>query len=234
MADSQNSRKRPWAAAALIAVIVVLGLVWTVSGLVGGDDTPPAAAAPASAPTAPPAEPSVCGLTEVAMTGTVQAAPVTTWTLVGTTAAPAVDGDGPGKVEPSGMRSCYARTPTGALVAAANYAALGAYPPVRSQFERESTVPGPGRDALLAAPSTGRDASTVRFQIVGFRVLRYTGEQADIDLALRSSNGALAGYVNYLQWVDGDWKVRLADNGDALATATQLSDVTGYLPWAGA
>lgn len=233
MADSQNSRKRPWAAAALIAVIVVLGLVWTVSGLVGGDDTPPAAAAPAATQTAL-SDPSVCGLEQVVLTGTVQAAPVTTWTLVGTTAAPAVDGAGPGKVEPSGMRSCYARTPAGALVAAANYAALGAYPPVRDQFEREATVPGPGRDALLAAPDAGGDASTVRFQVVGFRVLRYTGEQADIDLALRSSNGALAGYVNYLQWTDGDWKVRLADDGDALATATQLSDVTGYLPWAGA
>ena len=229
-----TTTRRPWAAAALVAVIAALGLVWTVAGLFGSDDPPPAAAAPATATTAPSGDPSVCGLGEVAMAGTVEAAPVTTWTLAGTTAAPAVDGAGPGVVDADGFRSCYARTPAGALVAAANYAALGAYPPVRDQFEREATVPGPGRDALLAAPDAGGDASTVRFQVVGFRVLRYTGEQADIDLALRSSNGALAGYVNYLQWTNGDWKVRLADDGDALATATQLSDVTGYLPWAGA
>lgn len=229
-----TTTRRPWAAAALITVIAALGLVWTVAGLFGSDDPPPAAAAPAQTQTAP-SDPSVCGLTEVAMAGTVEAAPVTEWTLVGTTAAPAVDGAGPGVVDADGFRSCYARTPTGALVAAANYGALGSYAPVRDRFNRQAFAPGPGRDAMLAAAKKSPTRSSgARVQYAGFRVLRYTGEQADIDLALRTNTGVLMGMVVYLQWDGGDWKIRLADDGADLTSFTQLTDLSGYLPWSGA
>lgn len=231
-----EGRPRSRAAAAIVAGIVALGLLWTVTTLLGGDDTgsPPAVAATAAPQPSTSGQASVCGLPGVELSGTLDSAPAAQWTLVGTTAAPAVDGAGPGVIDADGFRSCYARTPTGALVAAANYAALGSYPPVRERFDRDATVPGPGRDALLAKPAPTRAPSTVRVQIVGFRVLRYTGDQADIDLAVRSSSGAVAGVALPLRWAQGDWKIPVADDGSDLATYTQLSDVSGYIPWAGA
>lgn len=238
--DERSPGARKIAAAVAIAAIVALGLFLAVSNLLGGDPQPaPPAAAAAPTPTttapSPASEASVCGLTAVEMTGTVNAAPVTTWTLVGTTAAPAVEGHGPGTIDPvDGYRSCYARTPTGALVAAANYAAIGSYGPLRQRFYEDATVPGPGRDVLLSKPLTGSSAGGVRVQIAGFRVLRYDGDQADIDLAFRTSKGAIGGAVLNLQWSGGDWKIRVADDGSELSPAVQLPSLAGYIPWAGA
>lgn len=236
--DERSPGARRIAAAVAIAAIVALGLFLAVSNLVGEDPqpAPPAAAAPtptAAAPS-PASEASICGLTAVELTGTVNAAPQTTWTLVGTTAAPAVEGQGPGTIDSDGFRSCYARTPTGALVAAANYTAIGSYDPLRQRFYEEATVPGPGRDVLLGKPSTGSSGGDVRVQIAGFRVLRYDGDQADIDLAFRTSKGAIGGAVLNLQWSGGDWKIRVADDGSELSPVVQLPSIAGYIPWSGA
>ena len=168
------------------------------------------------------------------MTGTVATAPAATWALVGTTAAPSIKGQGPGKVEEDGYRSCYARTPTGALLAAANYTALGSYGPLRKKFYEEATVPGPGRDALLRKPITGAGGGGARIQIAGFRVLRYDGKQADVDIAFRTSSGAVGGMVLNVAWSGGDWKIRVADDGSELSPVVQLPNLTGYVPWAGA
>jgi hypothetical protein len=226
------STGRVWLAAGVVAVIVALGVVLTVTGVFGGGDpaTPPAAAAPS--PTADTGGASVCGLTDVALSGTVDQAPADAqWALVGTIAAPSVPGQGPGLVEKDGFRSCFAHTPTGAVVAAANLAALGSYPPVRARFNEQALAPGPGRDAVLAKPAAQGGSDGPRLELVGFQLLRYTGDQADVDLALRSSTGSLLGFTGYLTWAEGDWKVRLADDGSDLSSVSPISALDAYLPW---
>lgn len=221
---------RGWLAAGVVAVIVALGVVLSVTGVFGGDApaTPPAAAPSMSAD----AEVSVCGLTQVALSGTLDQAPADTqWALVGTLAAPTVPGHGPGVVDEDGFRSCFARTPTGAVVAAANLAALGSYPPVRDRFNADAIAPGPGRDAILAKPSAQGAADGPRLELVGFALLRYTGDQADIDLALRTSTGSLLGATVYLAWAEGDWKARVADDGSDLSSVSPISSLTAYVPW---
>lgn len=229
--------------AVVIAAIVVLGLVLSLTNILGGQTEPadstsaPSAgeSAPASAgTTSSPSEASVCGLTDVQMDGTVTIAPNATWALVGTTAAPSVKGQGPGKIEEDAYRSCYARTPTGALLAAANYAAIGSHDPLRKKFYEQGFVPGPGRDAILATPPPRSDGTGVRVQIAGFRILRYDGKQADVDLALRTSSGALGATVLNLEWSEGDWKMRLADDGSELSPTVQLPSLDGYTLWSGA
>ena len=237
--DERSPGARRIAAAVAIAAIVALGLFLAVSNLLGGDPqpAPPATGAPTptTATPSPASEASVCGLTAVEMTGTVNAAPKTTWTLVGTTAAPAVDGHGPGTIDPDdGYLSCYARTPTGALVAAGNYSAIGSYAPLRQRFYEDAIVPGVGQDAVLSKPIEGASDGGVRVQIAGFRVLRYDGNQADVDLAFLTSKGAIGAMVVNLQWSGGDWKIRLAADGSELSPAVQLPSLAGYIPWAGA
>ena len=225
------STGRGWLAAAVVAVIVALGVVLSVTGVFGGGDpaTPPAAAAPSA--TADP-QGSVCGLTDVALSGTVDQAPADAqWVLVGTIAAPSVPGQGPGLVDDDGFRSCFAHTPTGAVVAAANLAALGSYPPVRARFNEQALAPGAGRDAVLAKPAAQGASDGPRLELVGFQLLRYTGQQADVDLALRTSTGSLLGATVYLTWAEGDWKVRLADDGSDLSSVSPISSLDAYVPW---
>ena len=151
--ENTGASKKLIGSAVVVAAIVVLGLVLSLTNIFGGETEPtanPSAPSPstatATATQTAQNEASVCGLEAVELSGTVTTAPTATWALVGTTAAPSIEGQGPGKIDGDGFRSCYARTPTGALVAAANYAAIGSYAPLRARFYDEATVPGdPGR-----------------------------------------------------------------------------------------
>ena len=241
-ADNENTGASKWfiGSAVVVAAVVVLGLVLSLTNLLGGKTEPtPNSSAPSSpssrtaAPTTT-SEASVCGLGAVDLSGTLNTAPSATWALVGTTAAPSIKDQGPGKVEQDSYRSCYARTPTGALVAAANYAAVGSYGPLRKKFYEQATVPGPGRDALLAKPIPGAGNGGTRVQIAGFRLLRYDGKTADVDLAFRTANGAMGAMVFNLQWSGGDWKIRIADDGSELSPVTQIPSLNGYVLWSGA
>ena len=103
--ESTGVSKKFIASAVVVAAIVVLGLVLSLTNLLGGKTEPTNTSAPSPSTTATasnsatPSDASVCGLTPVEMTGTVATAPAATWALVGTTAAPSIKGQGPGKVE---------------------------------------------------------------------------------------------------------------------------------------
>ena len=239
--EKSGASKKFIGSAVVVAAIVVLGLVLSLTNLFGGKAEPTPTASAPSASTPPTTTPtrtsdaSVCGLDAVEMSGTVTTAPTATWALVGTTAAPSIKAHGPGKIESDGFRSCYARTPTGALLAASNLIAMGSEAPLLGKKITERlTVPGPGRDAALAQPPAGEDSSGVRIQIAGFRVLRYDGNQADVDIAIRTSTGAIGAQAFTLRWVDGDWKVVLAPNGDLPSRMSQLPSLSGYTAWSGA
>ena len=228
------------ASAVVVGLLAVLGGGVAVSNVLGRPNptTPPATVAVSTPPGATTAttaapEPSICGLTAYAATGTLTKAPQATWTLVGTTAAPK-NAAGPGLIEDDGYRHCYAHTPEGAVLASANFVAMGSVRTIQQKVAQSSIVPGPGRDKLLAEPIPSTSGGGVRIQVTGFRVLNYTGTTATVDVAMRTSNGALAGQVFDLQWDGGDWKVRLTANGDMLSQLVQLRDLGGYIPWAGA
>lgn len=242
--DYEQDGQRPRASmkiivsAVVVSAIVIAGVILALVNLLGGgkEEAAPVAASPSSSPAAPTTaspQASVCGLTPVEMSGTVTVPPVATWTLVGTIAAPSVKGQGPGVVDTDGYRSCYAHTPTGALLAAANYTAIGSTPSLRAKFNDRAPVPGPGRDALLRKGVQGSNNTTTRIQIAGFRVLSYDGHQASIDLAFKTSNGAIGGAVLPLQWANGDWKIRLGDDGSDLSQVAQIQDLNGYILWSG-
>ncbi|PFG39438.1 hypothetical protein ATJ97_1944 [Georgenia soli] len=237
------------------AVLLLALLILVVWLLARGDGAPadPGTAAPGSATAAPSAgreSPttgptgtaraapgrSVCGLTEEADSGTLTRAPAATWQLVGTVAAPSVEGQGPGE-DDDGLRTCYARTPTGALLAAANVAAMGSSPQLIGRMTEEMTAEGPGRDAALKYLEAGAAPEIptgVRYQIRGFRLLDYTGTEASVDLALGVDGGLTGSFVLDLRWEDGDWKVVLTDDGGLGSLPAPVPDLTGYTLWSGA
>lgn len=180
---------------------------------------------------------SVCGLpssTETAL-GT---APKSKWELVGKMAAPTDPKTlGPGLTDGDGFRSCFAQSPTGALFAAANVIALGSSTTLdKVKLAEDFLVPGIGRDAAIAdtkakASSTSSSGGTAQFQ--GFLIKSFTPAEADVDVAFQLPTGQYAHTVLSLRWVDGDWKVKAADDGQIFNAVAQLSDLSGFILWTG-
>lgn len=235
--------KSPWvqpgfiAATAIIALLVVLGLILAVTGDSDEDAKSGTANRAPAAPAAPVArdpDASVCGL-PAGDTSVPTKAPRTEWDLVGSVAAPtATTTLGPGKVT-SGLRSCFAHSPTGALYAAVNVIAMTASADHREAFVRRLTVPGVGRDRALS--NLGPDSDATTLQVAGFSLSDYRTRSAVVDLAFRVDTGNAAGYTHLplaLRWLDGDWKLALPDTGRPFDGMARLPSLTGYTPWKGA
>lgn len=222
-------------AAIVVGAIALAAIVVLVTSLLrGGDNTADPTPAPTSSTSSEPggAEPSVCGLEGFEETSSLDTAPDNEWELVGTVAAPTDPDVGPGTID-SGFRSCYAHTAEGSLFAAVTYVALASdsrnIPRLVDLVE-----PGPGRDAAIAAGSSGSSPST-RVQVAGFKINSYSADEAVVDVAwsVTSSGGALVSMPVVLHWVEGDWKIVLDDDGQPPFAASPLDNLGGYIPWAG-
>jgi hypothetical protein len=225
----------------VVGVIALCAVIVLISNLLGGeDDGQPGAtssttssATPTSAPSvATDPDPSACGLGDYETSNTLSTAPGNDWELVGTVAAPTdPDGAGPGLIESSGFRSCYAHTGEGALFAATNFVALGTDETMADKLT-SLVAPGEGREA---APSGGAtSSSSFRAQVAGFTIGSYDGTNAVIDLAINYSDGQLVSLPIKLLWSEGDWKVVLSADGSLPIAPAPLESLGGYIPWAGA
>lgn len=224
-------------------VIALIAAVIVIFFLPKGDSTAQPAPAPSSAgassapsKSAGTAGKSICGLpssTETAL-GT---APKSKWELVGKMATPTDPKTfGPGVTDGDGFRSCFANSPTGALYAAANMIALGSSGTQDElKLADKLLVPGPGRDAAIteAKTRTSTAGSGETAQVSGFLLKSYSPAEADVDLAIKLPNGALAHSVLSLRWVAGDWKVKASDDGQIFNDVAQLSDLSGFILWSG-
>ncbi|MEU5854595.1 hypothetical protein ACFW53_00925 [Nocardiopsis dassonvillei] len=247
MSDDQSSA--PLASKRALLLISAVGLTALTAGsafgvIVASDDAVPEA--PTAAPQTPsgteggakfPGEAhgiaveSMCGL-EGADATTLDAAPDVTWEFVGTMRAPSDPQAGPGLVADDGFRQCYARSPTGALLAAANTTAMTTDPELVPRLFDELFAEGAGRDALLK-DLDGRDGQDDfgRLTIVGFNLMGYSVDHARIDLALHHSNGVTASHTTDLKWEEGDWKIETTSEGAPIIPMTQIPDASGYIPW---
>lgn len=239
--------RRLWPIVApIVLVLLAAMLVFTVgSGLLEGDDddkaqakTPgPESPNSAQSPTDPNA--SRCGLPGFETSGTVSEPPTdATWTQVGAQAIPISPSAGPGVVEESQVRYCYAHTPEGAVLAAMNlyaWGVAGTSDPVG--VVENGIAEGPGYDEALSM-ATGRSAeppsNDPAIQIVGFQVVSYASDAASVSVAFAS--GLELGYAQQtleLLWDRGDWRVRATLDG-SLPPATVTPDLAGYVLWSGA
>ncbi|GGO94028.1 hypothetical protein GCM10011584_34090 [Nocardioides phosphati] len=234
----------PWtrpsfiAAAGLLALIVVVGIVLSAIGVFGDDKAKDAAPAPTSSTTSTPSDPdaSVCGLEGHETSGALGTAPKDVkWELVGRVALPSSKTAGPGRVEESGLRYCYARTKEGAVLAAAN---VYSWPAVTDDegIVEHAVASGPGKTAVANSTRDGDadEGEGVSVQIRGFRLLSYSDTSAMVDFAFQ--NATTNSYVHAsmeMAWEDGDWRVVLNPDG-SFNPGSALPDLTGYVPWSGA
>lgn len=223
-------------AAALIGLLVIGGLIMWLSGAL----TQPTNGQTLSETTAtPPASPtpelaggeSVCGLGGVATTGAAETPPQVEWTTVGNFPVPGSDEAGPGETTEDGLRTCYQRTPEGALVAAINYLGAGTDARLIGPVNEYAPAKGPGRKAAIESAREYSGAGSVRAQVVGYQVLNYDGTAAKIDLALQAETGQYSSFVYDLIWEDGDWKIVLTDEGTAPTQPSQIAELDRYVQW---
>jgi hypothetical protein len=248
---SPTDEKSAWlqpgfiAAAAIVTLVILLGLILALTGGSDGDagtkSANPAPAAPA-APAGHNANASVCGL-EAGSQSIPDAAPKAAWKLRGTVAVPSAPGTfGPHETT-DGVPSCFAHSPTGALFATTNiYAALSvaSHGSVDEQIAalKAMAAPGPGLDAATARRGGNRPSadSSSGVQVAGFNVVRYEPSSAVVDLAFHVDRAHVSGYVHAtstLRWQKGDWKVVLSQDGRPFDSLQQIDSLGGYVPWSG-
>jgi hypothetical protein len=241
MSDSPNQGRfgGRWfiPAAIVIALVLVLVVVLVVVNLTRTTGTPtadPTSNAPSSTASAvPAAAKSECGLPGYDTTNQLSGAPKASWDIVGTVPAPTDEtGAGPGKVDSTGFRTCYAHTAEGSLFAVANFTALGTD---ASNYSKMPALiaPGPGKDAIEKRLQSDSGASTdgTRATIVGYRISSYSADASTVDLALNYSDGKLVSSPLKVVWDDGDWRVVLADDGTFPIPSATLQSLGGYTPW---
>lgn len=233
--ESPFARRGFIAAAIVVGVIVLAGVIVLVTSLTSPKGDPVVQPTNTGGPVASGDDKSICGLDGFEEESTLTQAPDVEWELVGTVAVPeASSGAGPGDVRSDGLRTCFAHTAEGALFATVNYFAMSSdartLPLLVDLIE-----PGAGRDAAEAAAEGGGEPSNSRLQVAGFKVNSYTADEATIDVAwtVTSAGSQLVSLPMVLHWVDGDWKVVLTDDGQLPFGSAPLESLGGYIPWAG-
>lgn len=227
-------------AAALVVALIAAAVVIFLLPKGQGNAQPAPADSTSAATTSPSASAasgkSACGLPAGKETA-LGAAPKSKWELVGRMATPTDPKTfGPGVTDESGFRSCFAQSPTGALYAAMNVAALGSTgsPELVAKLADKLLVPGTGRDsAMREASAKPASASATSIQVRGFLMKSYTPSESTVDLAFETNSGALAHLTLSMRWMNGDWKVMPADDGKTYTGPTQIRDLSGFILWSG-
>lgn len=246
--DDETTQQSPFRRPGWIAAAVVVGLLIVAAVVVGiigalapSDDPEPAPQPSESSTTAPaPSEgaaggSSACGLEAVQMSGTLDSAPATTWEYAGTTPFPVSDEFGPADTTESGIRTCFARTPEGAALAASVGVGYLMNADTIQAWRESALAEGPIRDQLLSTPPADSGSTEVRSEITAFRLLAYDGESAQVDVGVTVTGNGKTGYLSAvipLVWEHGDWKVNYSES-DLTSRPAQLPNLAGYIHWEG-
>lgn len=205
------------------AAVVVAGVV--IAGVTLASPDPPAPPHVLASPGAPASAVSACGLP-----GTpgddAPGAKAATWAPVGAYSLPVSTTDGPGKRVDAGPWSCFAHTPSGAVLAGITIGLrAGGAAENWQEVVRTQTMPGPGQDALLAKPLGDAALVTIR----GFDIAGYSDQRSTIRYYLHTPEGD-SNCTTDVQWSNDDWRLVLGDDGST-SSGCQLGVPADFTPW---
>ena len=209
------------ASAAVILIVVFLGIFVVVTSLDDNNNGGTVGAQPSSSASAAgsgggaavgqtPADGSKgCKPSDKDKSVPTTAPDDVSWDLVNTVALPRSKSAGPLKIDGK-TASCYAHTPRGALMAAANgfYRSILFAPDVKPLKDQD--LPGAGRDSLekqlKKVDEPVQDGKMA--QIAGFRIVYYTDTTTVVSLVNGSQSAqSLKSTDITVRWSDGDWKI---------------------------
>ncbi len=227
---SASEDRSPWGrpsvllSGALLLTLVLLGIVVSVIGS-GGAGRPANTTAAATRPAAPSAPVSTGGCTLPPGSQMVPSTspPAAQWGTVGSMQVPQSPAVyGPGRSD-GPWETCFAHSPSGALLAAMNLWAEGTAVPPSELFAR----------LAIGAPknlgSNARLDSSGPVQFGGYRYDSYTPSDALVAIVFQGPEGKLLAVVTSMAWRDGDWKYLFPTNG--IPAMQVIPDLTGYVQW---
>jgi hypothetical protein len=170
------------------------------------------------------------------------APPAVSWQFEGTMLIPIQAAAGPASTSPNGVRSCFAHSPTGAVLAAMVLLGQLQNPEVGLAALQSRVYPGPGRDAAIAeakrAAGTPRSTVAGEIQFAGFKVIDYppNATRAIISIAADLNGRAYGAMPITMRWYKGDWYAELQTDGSISGSVEPdiLSGLGGYVRFSGA
>lgn len=179
---------------------------------------------------------SVCGLKGSSET-TIGTAPSVQWHNIKAVSVPKTKDAGPGKTDKSSsVPSCFAQSPEGAVLAAANYAgALGDPSVAPALIEKQGLDSASKRSVLSdmkASSDSSDDTSAYITAIDGFKMVSYDKTKAQVQIASSATINGDRHYImttHELQWSDGDWKMEVPDSTSSSSQSGEIPDLDGYM-----
>jgi hypothetical protein len=251
------------ASAIVVGAVVVCLLVWVFargSGTPASQQTPaPTAVVPTEQPTEEPPVPPATPTEEPTGTTTPgtpppingpggcknkhpdpriprSAPPAVTWQFDADMLIPLQVAGGPATTASNGVRSCFAHSPTGAVLAALVLLGQIQNPDLTDAVLATRVVPGPGRNRAIAE---AKDPSTLdatgQVQFAGFKVIDYLPDRAIIQVAAELNHQDVASLPVTMVWSDGDWKAALRPDGsfNGEVAPDVLVGLDGYVRFSG-
>lgn len=235
--DRPDSRGTWWVASIAVILLILAGLVAVLVWGGGGEARQAAAPRPGVAPDSgqspsptPTTESLACAPSDSDQSVPSAAPRGVQWSVVNTVALPW--SPTAGALRRNGaLWSCYARTPTGALLAAT---VLSVTPdgPAGADVLEQQAVPGPNRQARIASlrrqpPAPKRPGETAT--IAGFKFLSYGRDQTTVQI-VGAFGGKYLVVTVPLVWAGGDWKLNL-DTPGGTVPGQALPSLVGYTEW---
>lgn len=166
--------------------------------------------------------------------------PGTVWRDVDGRLLPFSPGVGPAQSRGSVAR-CYAHTPTGAVFAAVQASWRYRRSEDWGAMAQYTLAPGPGRDAYIRQRTDGTGPNGTRYrppaddvgtpQPLGFRVVSYTPERAEIDVISSPLSSGLGDHLVWtVVWSGNDWRLVLGGNGEA-PSAAPVTESDPFVAW---
>jgi hypothetical protein len=253
------------AAAIVVGAVVVCVLVWVFARDPGTPATQPPASPSVVGPTEqqPTGEPSVPPATpteEPTSTRTPSGPPTpgvggcklrnpdqripraapsaVSWQFEADMLIPLQQQGGPAVTDRSGVRSCFAHSPTGAVLAAMVVLGQIRNPDLTADVLATRIAPGPGRTRAMRetrVSTTPRNEGQVT-QFTGFKVFDYQPDRAILAIAVQLGDAQLAALPVTMVWSQGDWKAVLQEDGsfNGQVAPDVLASLDGYVRFRGA
>lgn len=143
---------------------------------------------------------------------------------------PVSDTYGPTQTK-DGFGVCFARSPLGAALTAVSLNAGGNLINSRKAGQVYG-IPSSGLDLLLEkTPDAAGNSTPVTYS--GFIVDSFTKDEAAITIvsATAASPSGYAGLPLTFKWVDGDWKLKVLDDGSTFVGQPPVPNKGGFVEW---
>ncbi|MEU4391134.1 hypothetical protein [Kribbella sp. NPDC023855] len=163
-----------------------------------------------------------------------------TWEFEADMLIPLQQEGGPAVMNSAGVRSCFAHSPTGAVLAAMVTLGQIRNPDLTMAVLQERFVANQGRRVALtegsATPPTQSPETPRMAQFTGFKVIDYLPDRAIIAIAVQLDDAKVASLPVTMAWADGDWKGVLQTDGsfNGEAEPDVLQTLDGYVRFGGA